>query len=275
MTHFSIDFPQISLAFTEMGTGENILLCASGYKQNKTVFTQLFDIVPKGWKILAFDQAMHGESKWENKNMSFDTAFFSLLWQKLVARYPKSKWHLMGFSMGGKTAMMLEKTAPIKIHQMFFIAPAGVITHPLTHFFSYHFWGSRIFTFFLKKPNLILPLIDFLHKRKLMRPFSYRFIKAQFEPKENRDYMLKFVPIYRNFHFNFEKYAQLLSQKNIEIHVLWGENDEVLPIKQAYYLKKHLPKAKLTILPAQKHNIIETDKMLVSNWLQQILATYE
>lgn len=271
MTHFSIDFPQISLAFTGVGEGENILLCAHGYKQSKNVFTKLFDIVPKGWKILAFDQAMHGESKWENENMSFDTAFFPLLWEKLIARYPQATWHLMGFSMGGKTAIFLQKTAPIKIHQMFFIAPAGVITHPLTHFFSYHFWGSSIFAFFLKKPTLILPVIDFLHEKKLMRPFSYRFAKAQFEA-ENRNYMLKFIPIYRKFHFHFEKYAHFLSQKDIKIHVLWGENDEVLPVKQAYHFKKHIPKANLTILPAQKHNFIETDKRLVSNWLEQILT---
>lgn len=274
MTHFSIDFPQISLAFTEVGTGENILLCAHGYRQSKNIFTQLFDIVPKGWKILAFDQAMHGQSTWENEKMSFDTDFFTLLWQKLITRYPQAQWHLMGFSMGGKTAMMLQETAPIKIHSMFFIAPAGVITHPLTHFFSYHFLGTKIFAFFLKNPNLIVPVLDFLHEKKLMRLFSYRFAKAQFEA-ENRHYMLKFIPIYRKFHVHFEKYAHFLSQKDIKIHVLWGENDEVLPVKQAYHFQKHLPKAKLTILSGQKHNFIESDKILVSNWLQQILATYE
>lgn len=275
MKHFTIDFLDISLAFTEVGNGENILLCTHGYKQKKEIFTQLFDDVPKGWKIVAFDQPMHGASRWESRHLLFDEVFFSLLWEKLLALYPNAKWYLMGFSMGGKTAMMLQKTAPIPIHKMLFIAPAGIITHPLTHFFSYHYLGSKLFTFFLKKPHFILPIFEYLNEKKLMRPFSYRFAKAQFEPKENREYMLEFVPIYRKFHFDFEKYAQFLTSHQIEVYVLWGENDEVLPIKQAHYLKKHLPNVHLTILAERKHNMIETHRELVAEWVQNILAKKE
>ncbi len=272
MPHFTLDFPHISLAFAEIGTGKNILLCAHGYKQTKEVFIELFDKVPSGWKILSFDQPMHGESIWENEEIGFDAAFFPLLWEKLIERYPAATWHLLGFSMGGKTAMMLQKTAPVPIPKMLFIAPAGVLTHPLTQFFSYHFWGSKIFTFFLKKPYLILPIFELLNKLKMMRPFSYRFAKSQFEPKENREYMLKFVPIYRRFHFSFEKYAQYLTTQPIELYVLWGMEDEVLPAKQANYLQKHLQTANIMLLPKQKHNIITTNKGIVAAWIKTILT---
>lgn len=271
MQHFNIHFPKITLAFATVGEGENILLCAHGYKQRKEIFTSIFEKVPENWCIMAFDQPMHGASVWQNSELMFDNAFFALLWEKLLLLFPNKKWHLLGFSMGGKTAMMLQKTAPIAIQKMFFIAPAGVITHPLTHFFSYHILGSRLFTFFLKKPQLILPVFEYLNQKKLMRPFSYRFAKAQFEPAENRAYMLDFVPIYRKFHFHFEKYATDLAQQHIPIYVLWGQEDEVLPIKQARYLQKHLPQAHLTIAADKKHNLIETDKELVREWLLEAL----
>lgn len=269
MTHFTIDFPQISLAFTEIGEGDQILLCTHGYQQTKQIFTELFKEIPQGWKILAFDQPMHGDSIWENTHIRFDESFFKLLWQQLLEKYPNASWSLLGFSMGGKTSIFLEQTAPVRIQKMLLIAPAGVITHPLNTFFSYHFWGSKIFLFFLRHPLFILSLFEFFYKRKWMKPFAYRFAKIHFEEKQVRDYMQKFVPIYHKFHFDFKEYAAMLSAKNIELHVLWGSLDEVLPVKQAYLLKKHLPSAQLTIMEGQKHNMIQTNKEIVAAWVIQ------
>lgn len=268
---FHLETDGIALAFWEKGEGNRILICTHGYRQEKEQFLQLFDEVPDGWKILAFDQPMHGNTHWDNKDYCFDRVFFRKLWGILLEKYPNAEWNLMGFSMGGKSAMMLHMEASLPVRSVILIAPGGVYTTPLNRFFSYHSIGRPVFHFFLDNPRSVMKVVDFTHRKKWIRPFQYRFIKAHFNNPETSKFLKRFTDIYRNFDFSFPDYGRFTQTQNTEIHLIWGNHDEVVTPDQTKLFLEYLPQTHLRMIDG-KHNLIEENLSEVKEIVKTIMT---
>jgi pimeloyl-ACP methyl ester carboxylesterase len=269
ISYFTLPVAGAALSFAEVGAGENIILCTHGYKNTKAQFLALGDYLPTGWRILAFDQPMHGDTLWE-EGQTYDTNFFRQLWEAIAVRYPHAQWHLMGFSMGGKAAMFLHLTAPHPIHRIFLIAPAGIHTSAGNRFFSYHFVGRRIFHFLLTVPKPMLWGIEKAYRLKWIPHFSYRFVKAHFSNPDMRAFMLRFIPIYRTFHLDFDTYSPLNLAKNTPTYLFWGKNDEVIPLSQSRIFLSKLPHTQFSVLEG-KHNLLEENIQEMGSLLGSIL----
>ena len=268
---FHLYIENVSLSFWEKGEGENILLCTHGYRQDKAQFPPLFETIPEGWKILAFDQPMHGNTHWDDKNYCFDKFFFKKLWKALMEKYPQKQWSLLGFSMGGKTAMMMHQAEPLLVRKMILIAPGGVYTTPLNRFFSYHRLGRPFFQYLLKNPNTVMKGISYAHKKKWMRPFQYRFLKAHFTNLETSLFLRRFVSIYRNFDFPFPAYARFTQTTNTHLYLLWGKQDEVVTVNQTDLFRKYAPQTRITVIEG-RHNLIEENLEEVRQYVEEILG---
>ncbi len=268
---FHLEIEGVSLAFWEKGEGNKILICTHGYRQDKEQFIPLFEALPSGWKVIAFDQPMHGHTHWENKALCFDAIFFRKLWGLLIEKYPNTQWNLMGFSMGGKTAMMLHQQAPVAVHTIILIAPGGVYTTPLNRFFSYHTIGRPLFHFFLENPRSVMKVIEYSHRQKWIRPFQYRFLKAHFNNPETGQFLKRFTDIYRYFDFSLPAYGKFTQTQATEIHLIWGKQDEVVTVDQTELFLKHHPQTHLRLIEG-RHNLIEEHLREISEIVHRIMG---
>jgi pimeloyl-ACP methyl ester carboxylesterase len=271
ISHFFLPVKSAQLSFLEWGEGDNILLCTHGYRQEKEVFLALFPTVPTGWKILSFDQPMHGTTEWKDKHLYFDKDFFPLLWEALYARFPYAKWNLMGFSMGGKTAIMMQMCAKIKIERLILLAPGGIYTHPLNRFFTYSPLGKPIFRFLLKYPSGINKAFEFAYQRKWMRTFSYRFVKAHFSQPEVRSFLYTFSYIYQYFDFSLKEFSQFSSTNSCPIYLFWGTKDDVVSYSHSNLFLQFLPHTKRITIEGG-HNFMEENKREIQENLTHILS---
>lgn len=254
--NFFLQIESAQLSFVEKGEGENIILCTHGYRQTKEQFLLLFENLPAGWKMLAFDQPMHGSTIWQDKHLHFDADFLQKMWGELYRLYPNANWHLLGFSMGGKTAMMLQMLAKKPILKLILIAPGGVYYTPLNRFFSYHSVGKPIFRHLLRNPMPVIKGVEFAYKKKWMRNFQYRFMKAHFSQDEIRTFLLQFSYIYQYFDFPLAKLAEANKNKQTQVFLFWGTKDEVVTFDQSEIFLQYIPHTQLIVIEG-RHNLIE------------------
>lgn len=270
IAHFFLPVESANLSFLELGEGDNILLCTHGYRQQKEVFLTLFPTAPTGWKILSFDQPMHGATEWQDKHLYFDKNFFPKLWEALYARFPNAKWNLMGFSMGGKTAIMMQMCAKTPIERLILLAPGGIYTHPLNRFFTYHGLGKPIFRFLLKNPSGIIKAFEFAYQRKWMRTFSYRFMKAHFSQPEVRSFLHTFSYIYQYFDFSLQKFGEFQVVNPCPIYLFWGTEDDVVNYAHSDLFLQFIPHTKRITIKGG-HNFMEENTKEIQESLAQIL----
>ncbi len=256
LKQFFLEIDSVALSFWQKGEGNKVLVCTHGFRQDKSQFLPLFKTIPSGWVVLAFDQPAHGETRWEDRDYCFDSNFMGKLWGKLISLYPHSEWSLAGFSMGGKTAMMLHRSSPFPIKNLILIAPGGVYTTPLNRFFSYNSIGKLMFHYFIDNPIRVMKVVDYSYKRKWIRTFQYRFIKAHLTNPEAGYFLKKFTDIYRRFDFSFPAYGKFTQATQTHILLIWGKQDEVVTIDQSLLFQKHIPNAGIYYING-KHNLIE------------------
>lgn len=268
---FELTFPHIRLSCLQIGEGSRVLLCFHGYRQTKEMFSALAEQLPEDYQLLAIDQPMHGETEVLSRQMRFDRQFLAQLSSRLLQLFPDKKWSVLGFSMGGKAAMLTDMVQVLPLEHVLLLAPAGVFTHPLNRFFSYHWAGKHLFRFLLRKPSPVLYLNEFAHHRGWSPKFSYRFVKAHFEQQDTREYLLHFSPVYERFHFDFDQYAKHQARFPKRIALFWGADDSVLPFAQSQAFISRISHTDFFPLPHAGHNLLEEKPeqvaSLIWDWL--------
>ncbi len=266
---FHIDFPEGRFAFQEKGAGNQLLLCLHGYRQRKEMFHPLFGTVPSGWKIILMDLPLFGETTWHNPKAGISPAFLRQLWQALLQRFPQGQWHVLGFSMGGKIAMALQLAAPRPAAVVILLAPDGIRPNPWHRFVS-----SRPGQYFLHRLNqhsaFVLSLSQWLYDRKWLSTFSYRFAQRNFASAELRELLETQIRLYAPLHFRLASLVQHSRQYPTQWHILWGEQDRVIPWQTALVFQKRLPETQLHLIPAG-HMILDQNLPVAQKMIFHIL----
>lgn len=265
-------FPDISLSAVTRGNGKKVIICFHGYQQNKEQFIPILNDLPENeWKIISIDQPLHGKTEWNDLRKTFHFDFYKTLWQQILNEHEGANFYLMGFSMGGKTAMGMYLNAPKPIQKMILVAPGGVYTHPMNLFFSYNPLGQKIFEGSLRFPPPMIGLIDVLHKVGIMHKFQHRFVRAHLVSVPARKRMLKFLKVYRKFDIRSEHLTKSNTQ-NTEWHLIWGTKDNVVQYWHTKIFLKQVPQTHLHTVEGGRHNLLEENTVEMKNLIEGLLA---
>jgi len=148
-------------------------------------------------------------------------------------------FNLLGHSFGGALAVKITAIFPEKVKRLILIAPAIIKRKNLKiYLFSLiAFFGKKIFRspglkiFYSLAEKLIYKLAgtrDYYLANKIMKETMKKIGKENLEP--------------------------LLKKIKTKTLILWGEKDDVLPLKDAYELKEKIRGSELKIIPGARHS---------------------
>lgn len=107
------------------------LLLLHGFTGNRLEFTYFFvelsrRLAERGIATFRFDFPGCGESDGEFADITLaqQALVTRFLLRELAARYPQLGWHLFGFSMGGRAAMLAAQELPVPLRSLSLAAPA-------------------------------------------------------------------------------------------------------------------------------------------------------
>jgi len=150
------------------------------------------------------------------------------------------KFNLLGHSFGGGIAAKIAANFPEEIEKLILCAPAIIRRRSIKSYLFYWlaFLGKKIFSL----PGL-----------KKLSPLAKKII---YKLAGTRDYYVADEIMKEVMKKIWIEEDLLLVLEKIEIPtlILWGEKDDVLPLKDAYIIKEKIKNSEIKIIPKAKHS---------------------
>lgn len=233
------------LAYTTYGSGNNIMIAIHGFGQSKAHWSFLNN----HWSdtmIIAIDLPQHKDSKWKDATLTLD--HLQTFITTLQLRYHFQHFSLIGFSMGGRVCLNIVQLFPNLIKHLILLAPDG-----LQHNFWYNLAtrkaiGKRIFRSITIQPKWILHAFDHLHSIHILKESNYKYFKEQFGNRHHRIQLYKVWNVMSELKNDIATTINTLNESSINVQLIVGQHDHIIPVKHVYQFKQKVPKTRLTIL---------------------------
>ncbi len=162
---------------------------------------------------------------------------------------------LAGNSLGGGLALLLAKEYPERFPALVLLAPAAALTRVPLIFYPLRLPRLGRLAAACLGPWIIPPALRLIyHRRELITPEVIAGYAAPFREFSRRLALgrlcrqLNPLPLAR-----VESLLQKLQKNRQPVCLIWGEQDRILPLRQAHWLKERLPRVQLHILPQVGH----------------------
>lgn len=202
--------------------------------------------------ILTFDLPGFGKSTKDNKEYS--PSNYVLLIDYITSKYINKPFLLIGHSMGAAISLKYAATYPSTIKRLFMMDVAGILHKDayskfivkmgLSKFFSlksFEIINEKITTFFTKINDIF---------SKIMPNDSSSIFSSQ----ESRELYFQGKPsTIAAVALIMEDYSKILEKIKIPTLLLWGEDDEIAPLRTGYILNKMIGNSTLKVIKNSGH----------------------
>lgn len=197
-------------------------------------------LVEKGLKVIIPDLPGFGKSQVPSEPWGIQN--YCQFIKRFAENLNLEKFYLLGSSFGGAISMKYAVECSESIKKLFLVAPA----------YSRRKTVKRVFFFVISK---ILKSFAFLPFFEVARQAFYKFFIPRSDYPQTSGLMKKiYLEIINE---DLSHLAPLIKCKTV---IIWGENDKVIPIKEAYFLKKKIQNSDLIIIKNESHGFSQNAK---------------
>lgn len=248
--------------FFDAGQGDAIVFL-HGLGGNLTQWALVAPELAKSHRVLGLDLPGFGSTRPMPGQLTYDRladSVFALLDRRRVRRA-----FLVGHSFGGAVATHMALRAPERLAGLVLVSPAG--------FFRYPSWmriGSRVLfnrAVFASSVCLSAPFIKELVCGGDYGPGVEVFDDATWQTRHSVRFLMKFVSAAHALRPELVRvtYLERLREIKAPMHMVWGQDDKVLPSAQGLAAMEAVHRGAVTRLPGVGHMpIFERPKAVVS-----------
>ena len=170
----------------------------------------------------------------------------------------------MGYSMGGKLALMLHQWQLLPLKSLCLIAADGIRSHPIQDWAMYSWLGKWIFAQSLRMPGLVRWLVKQLYRFRLLDRFLYRMMDANYRNETNRHQLKRATELYSQERLHR---ARMFAQaKEFPVLLIFGKRDPLFPKKAAQSFIAALPQGKLLLTDTGHELLTKHGELVRSEW---------
>lgn len=229
----------VQLEFEVFGNGEKPLLCFHGFNRSPWDYRVFEKELGSIYTFYSFYLFFYGESRVIEKDSITKKEFRELL-LKFLDEQKIEKFSVMGFSLGGRLALMLTELFPERIEEVFLLAPDGLKKNSWHHQGLSSIAGRRLFKYLVESPVFFFKIASVLKKRKLIPESLYNFALFHMENEEKRKKVYNVWMAMRKLIPDLKKIFQAAKEYALQIHIIFGKYDKVIPHKILVPLPEHL-----------------------------------
>ena len=241
-------------------TGEShsksIVLVHGVGEEAASIWIKLMKVLAESYHVVAFDLPGFGKSN--NQNVLYSPEKYSKFIKWIKDRHTSGPIIILGHSLGGALALHFAATYPDEVESLIIVDAVGIL-----HRAAY----SKNFLHIEENENW-----PWLINKSLEKPFLFfnKLTDKTIEKIEAEDSSIKIATILNNdllrrvflggkpnaiaslavLDFDF---SQLIEKVKVPSMIIWGEDDNVAPIRTAKILAAKLPQAHLEIIQHTGH----------------------
>ncbi|MCR9015378.1 alpha/beta hydrolase [Aquiflexum gelatinilyticum] len=174
------------LAYKKHGTGQNIHLLFHGFGQNMKAYDSFLTLRRETDTYLVFDMFYHGQSSWKSVNQKLTKAIWREIVLQLMQKEKFEKFHLVGYSMGGKFCLITYELFPNFVQSLLLMAPDGIKTGFWYNMATFPGILNRLFRHVVFHPERFFRTMDFFHRLGLLQSSLIKFVKSQMGTRKKR-----------------------------------------------------------------------------------------
>ncbi|MBW6512956.1 MAG: alpha/beta hydrolase [Desulfuromonadaceae bacterium] len=261
---------KVRLLEAGQGQATTLLLVHGVGDEGAEIWRELLPELAQSYHVVACDLPGFGKS--DKPNVLYSPENFSKFLTWLVKRNTSGRFILVGHSLGGALALHYAATAAVKPDKLILIDAAGILHRAVLTKFFLHFkitddqsyapsaslsWLERLAGTMVEKFQGFPVSLDLLLNSAFMRD---KFLGA--EPNKIAGLAL----VQTNF-------TLLIPQVATPTFLLWGEDDDVAPLRTGRLLAMRLPQAQLELIPAGGHVPMQRQPVAFRQALWRALQT--
>jgi pimeloyl-ACP methyl ester carboxylesterase len=259
MSTFVFSYNNFSIEYKILGSGNEYMLAFHGMGRSADDFKIFEDSLGKRYTIVAINLFFHGNSKYP-VNRIFHNQIrkdeFVALIEKLLSDLNINRFSLMGYSLGGRFVLSLVQFLDKRIDRIILIAPDGLKRSLYNDITTNTLIGKNFVKWMVKYPEAFFGTVDALHKYRLISNKVKKVIHIHFENHERRVLMRNALSSFKHINPNLRKVARNINKSTIELVMIFGKYDFIIPVKLGeLFLKKIKANKKLHLINSS-HNIL-------------------
>ena len=237
----------MSIYYEKYGNSEKTIVILPGWGNTRTTFRNIINYFKNDYTIYIIDYPGFGNSPIPNKTLNiYDYAY---LIKNFLIEEKITEPIIIAHSFGGRITAILSGYYKIKFEKILLIDVAGIKPKKTLK----QLLKQKLYKFLKKMLNILPKIKREYYNQKLLSYFG------------SSDYN-SLPPIMRETFKNIVNEDLKIYFKNIndEVLILWGNNDNVTPLKDAYKLRNLIKNSALIILPECSH-FSYLDAVVVTN----------
>lgn len=225
---FSLTYLNSEFSGMVTGTGANLLICFHGFGESGSHFRVMEPALGNIFTIVALDMPFHGKTIW-NEGRPVQKEDLAALVEKILGKFGKQTFSLMGYSMGGRLALCLVEEMAARIMHLVMVAPDGLKNNPWHLFATQTKVGNRIFLYNTHQPALFFRLLTLWRRWGLLNESVYKFAFYSMDKAEKRRLVYDVWTVMRKLMPSRKRCKRLMARYNIDTLLIFGRYDRVIP----------------------------------------------
>jgi pimeloyl-ACP methyl ester carboxylesterase len=246
-----------TLAYRKIGSGKNVLIAFHGYDQDSSVFEIFEPSLGKRYTIISVDLPHQGKTIWRDKELTA-TMLESLVCDFISHLQITGPVSLMGYSLGGNYALGFAMIKRIEIGEVWLMACDGLKNKPFFNFITKTKFGRFLFRGFIENASIIKGLINFCRQIGIFSAIIAKFYSDSIRSKELRSKLYDRWISSSRIAPNINEASAVLNSRKIPCLLIFGKEDQVIPIKNARSFNRKLLFSQLIELD-QGHNLLKKE----------------
>ena len=245
------------LAYRRFGSGSEVWIFFHGFGQCHQDMLTFDKLRTPNQRFLFVDLIYHGQSSWNTSEKDLKKEEWKAILLSLLQKESIDTFHLVGYSMGGKFALLSYELLPERISSLSLLAPDGIKTGLWYSMSNYPSGIHPLFKQVVFRPKRFFTLVDGLKTAGLLQKSLVKFVKTQLETRSKRAQAYLVWKVLGGLHLQLGTIIRQLRQRPIPVTLVLGEFDRMVSPKNLERFTAKVPQLRLLQLPVGHGQLIE------------------
>jgi pimeloyl-ACP methyl ester carboxylesterase len=225
---------RMSVGYITIGEGSEIILAFHGFGRTADDMICFAKKLKPHQKLVSIGLFSHSISEFFTDDI-IHKPLEPQEWKEFILAFLKihgqTKFHLVGYSMGGRLAMVTAQLLPESVLSMSLYATDGLKINLLYRFASSTRVGLYFSRYLKQNPRPLFRIVDFLKTARLMPTKLHRFVYVHIDTFEKREQVFTAWLIYKKMFPDLRLLASIINKKGFKFMMVFGKYDSVIPPK--------------------------------------------
>lgn len=248
-------YKKSTIHYASFGKGEKKLIAFHGFGQNHYTFKP-FEAILTDYTIYSFDLFFHGRSEWGYGESTLEKEDWKEMMTRFITEHHIDRFSLLGFSMGGKFALVTTEIFASQVDELFLIAPDG-IKRRFWYTLATHFFFKRYFKLLTIKPHIFHNLALILEKLRIVKKWVIRFAASQMNSSAKRRKVYDSWIVFKKIKIKNKNIIYIINKNKIKLITFIGKYDKIIKYRPIQKFSSKIQSSKLNVLECGHHHMIE------------------